>query len=239
MTVGPLNGVIQRLRQIAGSGAAEATDGQLVGRFLECRDQPAFEALVARHGPMVLGVCRRVLGSGSDADDAFQATFLVFVRKARSIVRRERVGGWLYRIAYRTARKARAAAHRRRTQETPIQDMAHPAADNDVLWRDLRPVLDQELDRLPERYRLPVVLCDLEGRSRDEVARQLAWPDGTLSSRLARARQLLAKRLARRGVLFSGGALAATLAGNGATAAVPAPLLRGGSESPYAACFSR
>src|SRR5262249_26019760 len=158
-----------------------------------------------RHGPMVLGVCRRVLDHAHDAEDAFQATFLVLARKAASIVARDTVGNWLYGVAYRTAHKARVAAARRRLKE---RQMSRPEALDEDVWRELRPVLDQELNRLPEKYREPVILCDLEGQTRKEAARRLGWPEGTLSGRLSRARVLLAKRLARHGLTLSGGAMA-------------------------------
>jgi RNA polymerase sigma factor (sigma-70 family) len=202
--------------------ARELTDGQLLECFIARREEAAFEALLRRHGPMVLGVCRRVLGNAADADDAFQATFLVLLRKASSVVPRELVGNWLYGVAYRTALKARGCAARRRLKEREVAAMPRPQAPADS-WTDLQPVLDQELSRLPDRYRAAVVLCDLEGKSRQEVARRLRLPEGTVSSRLARGRRLLAKRLARHGVALSAGALAVLLARE-ASAAVPTPL---------------
>ncbi len=198
------------------------TDGQLLDRFLLFRDAAAFEALVRRHGPMVLGVCRRMVGDLHDAEDAFQATFLVLVRKAASVAPREAVGNWLYGVAYRTALEARARNARRRARETQGNAMAIPAAPQQPDWKELRPILDQELNRLPARYRSPVILCDLEGRGRKEASRQLRLPEGTLSSRLARGRKMLAGRLTRRGVTFSAGALALTLAHNAVMACPPA-----------------
>jgi RNA polymerase sigma factor (sigma-70 family) len=173
---------------------------------------------------MVLGVCRRVLQDVHDAEDAFQATFLVFLRKAASIVPREFVGNWLYGVAYRTALKARSTVAKRRMKESRVRDMAKGTSNEPDVWHDLQPILDRELARLPDHYRLPIVLCDLEGKSRKEVAGQLGWPEGTLSGRLARARTMLARRLARHGLALSGGALAATLTQNAATAGVPVPL---------------
>src|SRR5262249_4084004 len=158
----------------------------------------AFAALVRRHGPMVLGVCRRVLHNPHDADDAFQATFLVLVKKASAVVPRELVGHWLYGVAYRTALKAKTLAARRRRPERQVREMSRQPAREEEVWNDLRPLLDRELDRLPEKLRALVVLCELEGKSRKEAARQLGLAEGTVSSRLARARVLLAKRLARR-----------------------------------------
>jgi RNA polymerase sigma-70 factor (ECF subfamily) len=201
------------------------TDGQLVECFLGRGEEAAFAALVRRHGPMVLGVCRRLLGHAQDAEDAFQATFLVLARRAGSVVPRERVGNWLYGVARRTARKARAAATRRRSRERQVGELPEPAAPEGQLWADLRPLLDRELERLPEKYRGPVVLCDLEGNTHKEAARQLGWPEGTVSTRLTRARALLARRLARRSLALSGAALALALGHPAATAGVPGPLV--------------
>ena len=226
MATGQSNGVFRHLGRVAllpdGAGL---TDGQLLERFVTRREEAAFEALVRRHGPMVLGVCRRVLHHGYDADDAFQATFVVLVRKAVSVKPRELVGNWLYGVAYRTALEARSLRARRQAKEMQVTEIPEPAAPEADAWPDLRPLLDQELSRLPDKYRQAVVLCDLEGRSRRDVARQLRIPEGTLSSRLAAARRLLAQRLTRRGLGLSGGALAITLSQNAARAGVPASLV--------------
>jgi RNA polymerase sigma-70 factor (ECF subfamily) len=200
------------------------TDAQLLECFLSRRDEEAFAALVQRHGPMVLGVCRRVLAHVQDAEDAFQATFLVLARKAGSVVPRELIGNWLYGVAYRTALKAKSVAARRRGRERQVVAMPEPAVPEGDIWPDLRPLLDRELERLPEKYRVPVVLCDLEGSTHQEAARQLGWPAGTVSTRLTRARELLARRLARQGLALSGVGLALALAGRQATAAVSGPL---------------
>ncbi|HEX5272859.1 MAG TPA: sigma-70 family RNA polymerase sigma factor [Gemmataceae bacterium] len=204
--------------------ADRMTDGRLLECFLRVRDEEAFAALVRRHGPMVLGVCRRVLAHAHDAEDAFQATFLVLARRAGSVVPRERVGNWLYGVAYRTALKAKSAAARRRARERQVADMPEPAAPEGDVWPDLRSLLDRELERLPEKYRTPVVLCDLEGSTHKEAARQLGCPEGTVSTRLTRAREMLARRLARHGLALSGVGLALALAGWLATAAVPGPV---------------
>jgi RNA polymerase sigma factor (sigma-70 family) len=187
------------------------TDSQLLARFIERRDEAAFEALVRRHGPMVLGVCRRVLGSVHDAEDAFQATFLVLARKAASLRSRELVGNWLYGTAYRTALQARATIARRRAREKQVRDMPEPQTAPEPAWRELLPLLDQELNRLPDKYRVPVVLCELEGKSRKEVAQLLGVPEGTLSWRLAHARKLLARGLARYGLAVSVSALSESM----------------------------
>ena len=175
-----------------------ATDGQLLERFLSGRDEPAFAELVARHGRMVLAVCRRVLGDAHEAEDAFQVAFLVLARKGRSLTGRASVGAWLYQAACLTARKARAQAVKRRTREAAAA-RAEPVAPapNSPDWLA---ILDMELSRLPAKYRDPVVLCELEGKTREEVAALLGIPVGTLSSRLATAHRLLADRLRRRGV---------------------------------------
>jgi RNA polymerase sigma factor (sigma-70 family) len=221
-----MNRLLDQLRQAARRSADNRlSDGQLLERFIVCRDEAAFTALVRRHGPMVLGVCRRVVGTFHDAEDAFQATFLVLVRRAASVRPREAVGNWLYGVAYRTALAARARISRHRRKEKQVQNMPERPAEPEPAWPDLQALLDRELNRLPDLYRLPVVLCALEGRSRREVARQLNIPEGTLSSRLAAGRQLLARRLARHGLALSGASVAALLAESGASASVPAALL--------------
>ena len=222
MAISPTTAVSARPQ---GDGAAEPpclTDGQLLSRYLERRDEDAFAALVARHGPMVWGVCRRLLSNVQDAEDAFQATFLVLVRKARSVWPREKVAPWLHGVARQTALKARTVAARRKARERPAAEADEPEAAGPDPWRDVRPLLDQELHGLPEKYRTPVVLCDLEGKTHKEAARQVGCPEGTLSARLSRARALLAKRLGRRGLAISAALLAATLAGGAARACVPA-----------------
>jgi len=187
--------------------------------YLDRRDEAAFEGLVRRHGPMVYGVCRRVLHSEADAEDAFQATFLVLIRKAASIRPREKTANWLYGVAYHTAQKARDAAMKRRVKEREAGENHRPAAPEDI-WGPLLPLLDQEIHRLPENYRLAVVLCDLEGKSHKDAAHQLGWPQGTLSGRLSRARTLLRRRLARHGFALGAGALAPSVG----SAAVPTGL---------------
>jgi RNA polymerase sigma factor (sigma-70 family) len=214
-----LRRVLDHLRLAGGGGLS---DGQLLGRFIDGREEAAFAALLRRHGPMVLGVCRRLLRHAQDAEDAFQATFLLLASKAASVVKREAVASWLYGVAYRTALRAKVQGAKRRSRERLVEEMPHrEVAPAEV--QDWRPLLDRELNRLPEKYRAPLLLCDLEGRPRREAARQLRLPEGTLASRLATARRLLAKRLARRGVSLSGGALAVVLT-EAAPAAVPASL---------------
>jgi RNA polymerase sigma factor (sigma-70 family) len=214
-----LGQVLQQLQQ-AGGGQ---TDGQLLARFVATHDEASFAALVRRHGPMVLGVCRRALGHFHDAEDAFQATFLVLAKKAASVVKRESVSCWLHGVAYHTALRAGAALGRRRARERQVDEMPHPEV-MPAEAPDWLPLLDRELNRLPEKYRAAIVLCDLEGRTRREAARLLKLPEGTLSSRLAAGRQMLARRLAGCGVALSGGALAVMLAQGAASAQVPAAL---------------
>jgi RNA polymerase sigma factor (sigma-70 family) len=219
-----LGTVVRQLRGLLGRRAAGAlTDRELLERFTVRHDEAAFAALLERHGAMVLAVCRRVLRHEQDAEDAFQAAFLVLARKAGSI-REGSVGGWLYQVAYHVALRAREEAARRRHHERQVRAMspAEPPADPDRL--DLRPLLDAEVGRLPAKYRAPVVLCYLEGRSHGEAAEQLGWPVGTVKGRLARARSLLQARLVRRGVTLSAGLVAAALAESAAAGGVPAPL---------------
>jgi RNA polymerase sigma-70 factor (ECF subfamily) len=199
---------------------ADLTDGQLLECFISRRDEAAFAVLVRRHGPMVWGVCRRVLHSHHDAEDAFQATFLVLVRKAASIVSRELLANWLYGVAHRTALKAKASAAKRQRKERPMAEMLEPEAALQDRCHDLLPLLDQALSKLPDKYRVPIILCDLEGKTRKEAARQLGCPEGTVAGRLARARTMLAKRLARHGVEISGASLAMVLAEVPASASV-------------------
>jgi RNA polymerase sigma factor (sigma-70 family) len=204
---------------------AGGPDADLLTRYVAGRDEAAFAALVRRHGPMVLGVCRRVLRDTHDAEDAFQATFLVLVRKAAAVRPREAVGNWLYGVAYRAALKAREAGARRRARERQVRALPEPATVAQGLWHDLLPLLDGELAHLPDKYRLPIVLCALEGRTRKEAARQLGWPEGTVAGRLAAGRTLLGRRLARHGLFVSGGVLAAVLSQRAAPAAMPASLV--------------
>jgi RNA polymerase sigma factor (sigma-70 family) len=209
---GQTDGVVQHLRRaVLLQGAGGLTDGQLLECFVSGREPAALEALVRRHGPMVWGVCRRVLGDHHDAEDAFQATFLVLVRRAASVTPREMVGNWLYGVARQTAMKARATAAMRRARERQMADVPEPTATEPDSRHDLQPVLDQELSRLPDIYRAAIVLCDLEGKTRTEAARQLGCPEGTIAARLARGRAMLAKRLNRHGQGVPGVALTAAL----------------------------
>jgi RNA polymerase sigma factor (sigma-70 family) len=224
MAVKGLKTVFHCLRKnVLSQAGAGLSDRQLVEGFLARRDEAAFEALVRRHGPMVLGVCRRIIGNQHDAEDAFQATFLVLVRKAGSIQPPGMVANWLYGVACNAARKAKTALWKRRGREKQVKEMPEPKRSReDDLWEELLPRLDEELLRLPDKYRLPIILCDLEGKTRKEAPRQLGWPEGTVASRLVSARLRLARRLARYGLNFSGGALATLLTQNAAPASLQA-----------------
>ena len=204
-------GQIQRLFDETFTGL---TDAQLVERFLDRRDEGAFAALVARHGPMVLAVCRGVLRAQSDAEDAFQATFLVLFHKAGGLKSAGSLGSWLYRVAYRIALRANAVVARRR--ERPIEEVSMVAQagspDEAGIDREFLPIIHAEIDRLPDRYRAPIALCYLQGLSYEQAAHQLGWPLGTVGSRIARARELLRSRLSRRGVTATTAALSVLLA---------------------------
>jgi RNA polymerase sigma factor (sigma-70 family) len=218
----PVAKVVERLRNtLLREEEDSLSDGQLLDRYLENRDETAFAALVRRHGAMVWSVCRRIVGHTDDAEDAFQAAFLILVRKAFAVKPREAVGNWLYGVACHTAMKARAASARVHAKEKQVATMPEPGKDRSDDREELQKLLDQELSALPDKYRLPVVLCDLTGRTRKDVAAQLKIPEGTLSSRLATAHQMLAKRLARHGLVVSGGSLAALLVPNATSAGVP------------------
>src|SRR5215471_4443407 len=172
MATSPMAELIHQLRRtVLLRDGAGLTDGQLLEEYISRHDEAALAALVRRHGPMVWGVCRRVLGSYHDAEDAFQATFLVLVRKAASLARPELLANWLYGVAHQTALKARATTAKRRVRERQVTQMPEPAVTEPDLWNDLQPLLDQELSRLPEKYRVAIVLCDLEAKTRKEAAR--------------------------------------------------------------------
>src|SRR5215472_6015997 len=174
------------------------SDRELLDCFVQRRDDAAFAALVRRHGPMVLSVCRRVLRHAQDTEDAFQATFLVLARKAARLRRPELLANWLYGVAYRTAQHARERSARRHQREREAASMPAPTTDPESPQLELRRVLDEELHRLPEKYRLPLVLCYLEGKTNKEAACLLGWPSGSMAHRLERGRDLLRERLGAR-----------------------------------------
>jgi RNA polymerase sigma-70 factor (ECF subfamily) len=218
--------MVRHLRRAVRRQDAEGrTDGQLLSAFIDAKDEAAFDAIVRRHGRMVFGVCRRIAGNHHDAEDAFQATFLVLARKAGSIRPREMVANWLHGVALRTSRKAKGLRVKRSRREKQVTAMPEREAAHQDQANDLLPLIDQELHGLPEKYRLPILLCDLDGKSIKDACRQLGWPQGTLAGRLARGRRLLAKRLANRGVGLSAGALAAVISQSSASAVVPTSLM--------------
>jgi RNA polymerase sigma factor (sigma-70 family) len=223
MATASLARVVPRLRAAVLAPTGASGDAELLEQFIADRDERAFELLVRRHGPMVLAVCRRVLNHTQDAEDAFQATFLVLAHKAAAVSPRGRLAGWLHGVAHRTALKARHRAARRAAVEKRVPPRAPDEMSTDTDRAEWEPLLDGELAALPDHYRVPIVLCDLEGRTRAEVARTLGCTEGTLSSRLTRGRRLLARRLTRRGVRPTAAALAALAA---PPAALAEPLIR-------------
>lgn len=201
MAMEPLGDAIRRLGRTAGLQAAlSLTDAQLLEQFVARRDEPAFTALMARHGPMVLCLCRQMLRDAEDAEDAFQAAFLVLVRNAGAIRKRPSLSAWLYGVAYKVAARLRGRAERRRTLERPGVDLSAVPAVGEPVAADLRFILHEEIRRLPDKYRAPVLLCYLEGKTNEVAAQELRWPVGTLKARLFRAREMLRMRLARRGL---------------------------------------
>jgi RNA polymerase sigma factor (sigma-70 family) len=204
----------------------DVSDRELLDRFLADRNEAAFAEIVSRHGPLVMGVCRRVLGNAQDAEDAFQAAFIVLSKKAGSIRNLETVSSWLHSVAVRIAIKAKSMAGERRTRERKIAEMAEMSvADPQEALPQLRPVIDEALSGLPEKYRAPLVLCYLEGKTNEGAARSLGCPVGTMSRRLEKARELLRGRLVGRGVAVTGAALAALLMEKTALAATVTPAL--------------
>jgi RNA polymerase sigma factor (sigma-70 family) len=228
MARGQIASVVRHIRKLIGlQDGQPLSDGELLTRFVEDRDETAFEVLVQRYGSMVNGVCRRILSDSNDADDAFQATFLVLVRRAASLDSRSPLGNWLYGVAYRVALKARANAARRRERERQSIIMSENQTENgpsaDVDMREVRTVLDEEIQQLPEKFRAPLVLCYLIGKTNEEAARELGCPPGSMWWRLDRARAMLKDRLSRRGVALPAVGLA-TLLTEQVQAAVPSAL---------------
>src|SRR4051794_9071029 len=221
MATAQLESVTRLFSQVRSDCGNDAGDGELLHRWNHERDEFAFAALVQRHGGLVLGVCRRVLRDIHAAEDAFQATFLVLAKKANVVRPPGVLGPWLYGVAYRTALKARGRAFRRleveqdyaeqkRTEFVPVQQDTN----------DLLPIIDEQLNALPEKYRRPLVLCGVQGLGKVEAAARLGLPEGTVSSRLARGREMLRDRLSRRGVIVPAAALGAFLRPSSAQAAV-------------------
>jgi RNA polymerase sigma factor (sigma-70 family) len=222
MAYDQLNTLVRRIRYFIDiRQCRDTSDKDLLQRFVTCRDEAAFAALLHRYGPMVLGVCRRVLHDWANADDAFQATFLVLIRKAKSIRKGASVGSWLHGVAFRVAWEVKMKA----TEQHPPARQAMTAGEHDpsmeAARRELRFILDRELDQLPAKYRSPLVLHYLEGKTKEETARQLGWTEGTVSGRLARAREALRKRLAGRDWVHSEGMMAIMLSEQVAWTPVP------------------
>jgi RNA polymerase sigma factor (sigma-70 family) len=224
MAAWQMTDLIQHLRRSVLCDHAGMTDSQLLDRVVDHGDATALAVVVRRHGAMVWSVCRRILRNHHDAEDAFQATFLVLSRRAGSVQPREKLAHWLCGVARKTALYAQATLCRRSRRERQVQSMPETAVMGPDDTRELHALLEQELGRLPERYRAAIVGCDLEGRTRREIADELAVPEGTLCGWLSRGRRMLARRLAQRGVAVSGGLLPAYWSLDGVTAAVPALL---------------
>ncbi len=222
MAAGRADILLQHVRNLAAAQTdRELSDRELLRRFDTQQDQMAFAALMQRHGPMVLRVCWGVLHHLQDAEDAFQATFLILARRAASVRWQESVANWLHGVAYHVALKARAAASRRQTHQRPSQQKSPADPQAEITLREAQALLDAELNRLPDQYRVPLVLCYLAGKTQDEAARQLGWSKSTFRRMLDRGRELLQTRLARRGVALSAALSAALLAPR----AVPAALI--------------
>jgi RNA polymerase sigma factor (sigma-70 family) len=235
----PLARALGQLRRLLGGRPAEDTsDGQLLERFCAARDEAAFAALMRRHGPLVLSVCRRLLTDADDVEDAFQAAFMVLVRRASGLRREGSLGSWLYGVAYRVALKARTTSARRRkreqqapldaTENRPVYATTPDVSDESAgpfdraACGELHEVLDAEVNRLPEKYRAPLVLCYLEGKTNEQAAQELGCPPGSMSWRLGQARDRLRSRLEGRGIVLSAAALAALT--QQSSAAVPPAL---------------
>jgi len=216
----PLLGTALRhfLNRLGGSPAGDLTDGQLLDRFTATRDQGAFADLVRRHGAMVLGVCRRILTDEHAAEDAFQGVFVVLSRKAATLDRGRSLGSWLYTVARHLSLNARASLARRQMPEVDMHGIPAQAVNDETEWSEVRGLLDGELGALPEKYRAPLVLCYLQGKTHEQAARELGWPAGSMAKRLARGCEMLRGRLAGRGVALSAGPGLAALLENRAAA---------------------
>jgi HlyD family secretion protein len=225
MARGDLHSFVQGLCRRLGDRGVGLPDAELLARWVASRDEAAFELLLHRHASLVLGVCRRMLNDPQDVEDAFQATFLLLLRKAAAVRKGESLGSWLYKVAYRVALRARGERVRPTTSSEALEAVcARP--EEDLLWRDLRPVLDEEVRSLPEKYRTAFILCHLQGKTNQEAADTLGCPLGTVLSRLAWARERLRDRLTRRGLAVSSVVLLTVLSRNACPAAVPPALLQ-------------
>lgn len=239
MRSGPIANLLWQIRRLAVHGPAEDGDGRLLERFAATGDRSALLELMDRHGAMILGVCRRVLNDAHEAEDVFQATFLVLFRRAAALDRRASLASWLYTVAYHLALRARAKSHRLRLANSEVADMPARDPSSDQHQRELRGLLDEELQRLPAKYREPMVLCYLEGKTNEEAARQLGCPAGTIFTRLHRGRELLRGRLARRGLALSSAAIATGMSAQLSQAApVPSALALAALEAVCGAAAS-
>jgi RNA polymerase sigma factor (sigma-70 family) len=237
----PANQVTALLRRLCGAVRARSdagADGILLERFARHADEAAFAALVQRHGPPVWSVSRRVARQEQDAEDVYQATFLLLARKAGAIRRSGSVASWLYGVAHRLALRVRSDAARRRQHAGRAASIRPTTAPNDVTWRELREVLDEELARLPEAYRAPLLLCYFDGLTQEEAARQLGWSRRSVKYRLEGGRARLRARLAKRGLALPMALAGSMLAGGIATAAAPAALTEATLRAalPFARC---
>lgn len=227
MTRASLHPVVRHIRRMAmAASVREQSDAELLDLFIADRAEPAFAALVQRHGPLVWSVCWQVLHHRQDTEDAFQATFLLLARQAGVIRRTQAVASWLYRVAYRVATKAGMNMARQRTQERTLRERPADRPDSEVAWRELQALLTDELNRLPEKYRASFILCCLEGKSGPEAARLLGWKEGSVTGRLCEARKLLQRRLERRGVLWAAVASALAVAHESCAAALMDSVVR-------------
>jgi RNA polymerase sigma factor (sigma-70 family) len=229
-----LGTVLQQLRKLASTGEGNAaSDGELLDRFAKQRDEAAFVTLLKRHGPMVLHVCRRIARHEQDTEDAFQATFLLLAGKPGSIRKQASLASWLHGVAYRLALAARGKEARRQICERRAADMRRTSATPEAAWQELQTILDEALQQVSPRYREPLLLCYLQGKTQEEAARHLGCPLGTVRSRLARGRARLKQLLERHGVHLSTSALAAALLANDAPAAVPAILVHNTARAAF------
>lgn len=226
MRQGQLDAVVRHLRRLADAPVAEGTDAQLLQQFVACRNEEAFATLVRRHGGLIRTVCRHILHREEDVEDALQATLLVLACKAAAIRKANSVASWLYGVAYRTAMNAKKTAARRRQRERQAESRSPEQPVSEAVLRELQTILDEEVQRLPQKYRAPFVVCCLEGKSKAEAARELGWKEGTVSGRLAQARKRLQQRLSRRGVTLSAALCATGVFQDTAAAAVPAAVIR-------------
>jgi RNA polymerase sigma factor (sigma-70 family) len=217
-----LSTLVRHLRWVLSAEQASGlSDAQLLEHFVKEEDETAFAALMHRHGRMVLGVCRRALGNVQDAEDIYQATFVILARNARRIRKRDAIGSWLYQVAYRLAHKMRRRGERRRLHESQVAAAAHGDPLAEVMWREVRDILDTELASLPDKYRAPLLLCYFEGKTQDEAALQLGWPVRTLQARVARSKELLGARLAKRGLVVGSSSAVLLMATEWGLACVP------------------